>query len=267
MAQSACSLGPALPHVPRFNRPHAPPVPAIPASLSALAAHYSQLTPSLATCHLPSESVHYPSKPRNPIPQMPPARHPPPPSPPPKSRHQTPAPASPHRPGHIRPHSPRCPPVPVRSRPRPGASPPHPKTALPHPNRHSGVFSRNPVLVPETRLGPTPKHPAAPPPSRRPQPGSSLPPAPTGPRQNTLAAAKPSFRRLQPESSPRPATRLGPQSTPRSLKSFLEKTLTRATHPHVAPPPTHPSTVPNTPLVPPMTSDNQPAHPPPGRTR
>ena len=48
------------------------PTPPLPHSLSALTPHYSQLTPSLATCHPSPVNVHYPSKPHNPIPQCPP---------------------------------------------------------------------------------------------------------------------------------------------------------------------------------------------------
>ena len=57
------------------------------------------------------------------------------------------------------------------------------------------------------------------------------------------------------------------KSAPLHLKSFLEKTLTRANPPHFAPPTTHPSNVPNHPYDTTQTGDNQLAAPLPGRTR
>ena len=68
-----------------------------------------------------------------------------------------------------------------------------------------------------------------------------------------------------PDLTARPST-LAPSSPPPHLKSFLEKTLTRAKPPHFAPPTAHPSSVPNTPHPTPMTGDNQPAAQLPGRT-
>ena len=57
------------------------------------------------------------------------------------------------------------------------------------------------------------------------------------------------------------------KSAPLQLKSFLEKTLTRANPPHFAPPTTHPSNVPNHPYDTTQTGDNQVAAPLPRRTR
>ena len=57
------------------------------------------------------------------------------------------------------------------------------------------------------------------------------------------------------------------KNAPLHLKSFLEKTLTRANPPHFAPPTTHPSNVPNHPSDTAQTGDNQIAAPLPGRTR
>ena len=58
------------------------------------------------------------------------------------------------------------------------------------------------------------------------------------------------------------------KSAPLHLKSFLEKTLTRAKPPHFAPPTAHPSsTVPNPAYLTAKTGDNQIAAPLPGRTR
>ena len=162
----------------RYVMPPNPTVPTRPSpysdSLSALTAHYSQLTPSPATCHPSPVNVHYPSKP-----------HP----------------------------NPQCPPL------------------------------ANPQPIPFSLPASLPYHPAtprpAPPSSRRPQPGSSLRPAP----QNSSPFTHP------PQTAhPCPSD---PGSTPLQphLKSFLEKTLTRANPPHSAPPTTHPSTVPN-PAVP-----------------
>ena len=77
------------------------------------------------------------------------------------------------------------------------------------------------------------------PPSRRPQPGPSRNqhPRPTAaPRQPVLPAnrplaSQPAHSALS-EPPPQPP-RIGQNPTPRALKSFLEKTLTRAQHPGV----------------------------------
>ncbi len=127
-----------------------------------------------------------------------------------------------------------------------------------HETSHSHPASRHPVtshprsfgsssLARWQRLGVSlsrPPHSASPP---SPQP---LPvPPPSAPDLTALPSA------------------LAPSSLPPHLKSFLEKTLTRAKPPHFAPPTIHPSSVPNAPHPTPMTGDNQIADPLPGRIR
>ena len=91
--------------------------------------------------------------------------------------------------------------------------------------------------------------------------GVSVSPAPA-PSPQPLPVRPPSAPDLTARPSP-----LSPSSLPPHLKSFLEKTLTRAKPPHFAPPTTHPSSVPNHPSDTTQTGDNQIADPLPGRTR
>ena len=91
--------------------------------------------------------------------------------------------------------------------------------------------------------------------------GVSVSPAPA-PSPQPLPVRPPSA----PDLTARPSA-LAPSSPPPPLKSFLEKTLTRAKPTHFTPPTAHSSSVPNTPHPTPMTGDNQLAAQLPGRTR
>ena len=102
-------------------------------------------------------------------------------------------------------------------------------------------------------------------------PGRTQPPQPPlHPELTALFLPHPRAHRSHPFRSI-PAGPNTPQtrqkSAPLHLKSFLEKTLTRANPPHFAPPTTHPSNVPNHPYDTTQTGDNQVAAPLPRRTR
>ena len=115
--------------------------------------------------------------------------------------------------------------------------------------------------------------------SRRPRPGPSSTHrlgrtqptrSPLPPELTALFLPHPRAHRSHPFRSI-PAGPNTPQNrqkiAPLHLKSFLEKTLTRAKPPHFAPPTNQPSTVPNPAHLTAETGDNQLADPLPGRTR
>ena len=221
---------------------------------------------------------------------MPPARHPPPAS-------ATLTPLSSHCLSLFpSPYSLRTPLTFVHPSPRSPLEPhsfftPYSPALRRKPSEKSGPSYLSPARIPRGDPGWREIAPPSPPPQSRhqaPAPASprrpgqtrphtpSCPPVPVRPRPDPK---RPSFSRRAPRrTSVIPASPVGiqsssgapkatPKCTPPRLKSFLEKTLTRAKQPHFAPPTTHLPTVPNAPLLPPMTSDNQPADPLPGRTR
>ena len=235
----------------------------LPISRSFLTSHYSQLTPSLSTCNPSPVSVHYPSKPRNP---MPPARHPPPASatltplsshclslfPSPYSLRTPltfvhPSPRSPLEPhSFFTPYSPA-----LRRKPAEKSGPSYLSPSGPRPGLHTSPWPDPPAHAQlSTRARPTPAGPEA----------SQLQPksAPPHLRHPGVPSRDPVFVR-------RPQNHA--KNTPAAPQEFFGKTLTRAKQPHFTPSITHPSTVPNTPHFNPMTGDNQLADPLPGRTR